>query len=156
MHVFSWFSVRLRVTQHRAPVPLYPIHAFFFHLTFSFIIPFTSFTMKPSTPLRLRALRQATLSSRLSLPASARWQHSRAMSTVVDYHPRTSQPPPPPAGANDAVEKQRAEKRKQILREAVSSTSVRHDWTKDEIAAIYYQPVLELAYQAVSNSLFVC
>src|SRR6478609_736288 len=112
--------------------------------------------MKPSASLRLRALRQATLSSRLSLPASARWQHSRAMSTVVDYHPRASQPPPPPAGANDAVEKQRAEKRKQILREAVSSTQVRHDWTKDEIAAIYYQPVLELAYQAVSNSSFAC
>lgn len=112
--------------------------------------------MKTSAPLRLRALRQATLSSRLSLPASARWQHSRAMSTVVDYHPRASQPPPPPAGANDAVEKQRAEKRKQILREAVSSTSVRHDWTKDEIAAIYYQPVLELAYQAVSNSSCTC
>jgi hypothetical protein len=77
------------------------------------------------------------------------------MSTVVDYHPRTSQPPPPPAGANDAVEKQRAEKRKQILREAVTSTQVRHDWTKDEIAAIYYQPVLELAYQAVSVSLVI-
>ncbi|KAL6919054.1 hypothetical protein FSST1_003080 [Fusarium sambucinum] len=104
--------------------------------------------MKPCASLRLRALRQVTPSARLSLPASARWQHSRAMSTVVDYHPRTSQPPPPPAGANEAIEKQRAEKRKQILREAVTSTQVRHDWTKDEIAAIYYQPALELAYQA--------
>ncbi|RGP66351.1 biotin synthetase [Fusarium sporotrichioides] len=104
--------------------------------------------MKPCASLRLRALRQVTPSTRLSLPASARWQYSRAMSTVVDYHPRTSQPPPPPAGANEAVEKQRAEKRNQILREAVTSTQVRHDWTKDEIAAIYYQPVLELAYQA--------
>ncbi|CEI63907.1 Biotin synthase [Fusarium venenatum] len=104
--------------------------------------------MKPCASLRLRALRQVTPSTRLSLPASARWQHSRAMSTVVDYHPRTSQPPPPPAGANEAIEKQRAEKRKQILREAVTSTQVRHDWTKDEIAAIYYQPALELAYQA--------
>ncbi|GKT98170.1 biotin synthetase [Fusarium langsethiae] len=104
--------------------------------------------MKPCASLRLRTLRQVTPSTRLSLPASARWQHSRAMSTVVDYHPRTSQPPPPPAGANEAVEKQRAEKRNQILREAVTLTQVRHDWTKDEIAAIYYQPVLELAYQA--------
>ncbi|EKJ75471.1 hypothetical protein FPSE_04355 [Fusarium pseudograminearum CS3096] len=104
--------------------------------------------MKPCASLRLRALRQVAPSTRLSLPASARWQHSRAMSTVVDYHPRTSQPPPPPAGANEAVEKQRADKRNQILREAVTSTQVRHDWTKDEIAAIYYQPVLELAYQA--------
>jgi biotin synthase len=77
------------------------------------------------------------------------------MSTVVDYNPRSSQPPPPPTGANEAVEKQRAEKRKQILREAVTSTQVRHDWTKDEIAAIYYQPVLELAYQAVSDLFFL-
>jgi biotin synthase len=70
------------------------------------------------------------------------------MSTVVDFHPRPSQPPPPPAGANEAIENQRAEKRKQILREAVTATQVRHDWTKEEIAAIYYQPALELAYQA--------
>jgi hypothetical protein len=156
MYVFSWFSVRLQLIQHRAHVPLHPLLIQFTQsssISHSFFHSFYIFTMKPSTPLRLQALRQATLSSRLSLPASARWQHSRAMSTVVDYHPRASQPPPPPpAGANDAVEKQRAEKRKQILREAVSSTQVRHDWTKDEIAAIYYQPVLELAYQAVSNS----
>lgn len=72
------------------------------------------------------------------------------MSTVVDYV-RPSQPPPPPAGAQEVVEKQRAEKRKQIMREAVTATQVRHDWTKEEIAAIYYQPVLELAYQAVST-----
>ncbi|KAI8691618.1 hypothetical protein LRP88_08875 [Fusarium phalaenopsidis] len=102
--------------------------------------------MKPGASLRLRALRPVT-SGRLLLPASARWQHPRAMSTVVDYV-RPSQPPPPPAGAHDAVEKQRAERRKQIMREAVTANTVRHDWTKEEIAAIYYQPVLELAYQA--------
>lgn len=37
------------------------------------------------------------------------------------------------------------------MREAVTANTVRHDWTKEEIAAIYYQPVLELAYQAVST-----
>lgn len=74
------------------------------------------------------------------------------MSTVVDFQPRPSQPPPPPpTGAHDAVEKQRAEKSKQILKEAVTATQVRHDWTKEQIAAIYYQPALELAYQAVSR-----
>ncbi|KAF4970889.1 hypothetical protein FSARC_2159 [Fusarium sarcochroum] len=104
--------------------------------------------MKPGASLRLTALRRVSTASRRALPASARWQHSRAMSTVVDYHPPSSQPPPPPPGAHEAVEKQRAEKRKQILREAVTSTQVRHNWTKEEIAAIYYQPVLELTYQA--------
>lgn len=109
--------------------------------------------MKPNASLRLRALRQVTPGNRLSLPATARWKHSRAMSTVVDFQPRPSQPPPPPTGAHDAVEKQRAEKSKQILHEAVTATQVRHDWTKEQIAAIYYQPALELAYQAVSRSI---
>ncbi|KAH7256316.1 hypothetical protein BKA59DRAFT_69779 [Fusarium tricinctum] len=104
--------------------------------------------MKPNASLRLRALRQVTPGNRLSLPTTARWKHSRAMSTVVDFQPRPSQPPPPPTGAHDAVEKQRAEKSKQILHEAVTATQVRHDWTKEQIAAIYYQPALELAYQA--------
>ncbi|KAF4989169.1 hypothetical protein FDECE_14793 [Fusarium decemcellulare] len=105
--------------------------------------------MKPGASLRLRALRPVTI-GRLPLSASARWQQPRvrAMSTVVDYAGRPSQPPPPPAGTHEVVEKQRAERKKQILREAVTATQVRHDWTKEEIAAIYYQPVLELAYQA--------
>ncbi|KAM5355250.1 hypothetical protein ACJ41O_001896 [Fusarium nematophilum] len=109
--------------------------------------------MKPGASLRLRVLQQPqrlVTGRHLPLPASARWQQPqvRAMSTVVDYAGRPSQPPPPPAGAHEVVEKQRAERKKQILREAVTATQVRHDWTKEEIAAIYYQPVLELAYQA--------
>ncbi|KAF4984764.1 hypothetical protein FZEAL_125 [Fusarium zealandicum] len=105
--------------------------------------------MKPGVSLCLRALRPV-MGRHLPLPASARLQQLRvrAMSTVVDYAGRSSQPPPPPAGAHEAVEKQREERRKQIMREAVTSNQVRHNWTKEEIAAIYYQPVLELAYQA--------
>lgn len=71
------------------------------------------------------------------------------MSTVVDYV-RPSQPPPPPAGAHESVEKQRRENAKRILREAVSVQQPRNDWTKEEIAAIYYQPLMELTYQSVS------
>lgn len=36
-----------------------------------------------------------------------------------------------------------------ILRRAVAADASRQDWTRKEIAAIYYQPPLELAYQAV-------
>ncbi|KAF5027691.1 hypothetical protein F66182_175 [Fusarium sp. NRRL 66182] len=104
--------------------------------------------MKTGASLGLRAFQQATIASRRPLPASARWQYTRAMSTVVDFHPQPSQPPPAPAGAHESVEKQRTENKKQILRAAVTSNQVRHDWTKEEIAAIYYQPALELAYQA--------
>ena len=73
------------------------------------------------------------------------------MSTVVDYAGRAAQPPPPPTGAHEAVEQQRRDRAKQILRNAVSLTQPRHDWTKEEIAAIYYQPLMELSYQSVSR-----
>jgi biotin synthase len=36
-----------------------------------------------------------------------------------------------------------------ILRDAVAAQEPRHNWTREEISAIYYQPLMELAYQAV-------
>lgn len=113
--------------------------------------------MKAATPLRLSALRPQRLTSspasvllrRQAQPAVAGWHRRvRAMSTVVDYAGRPSQPPPPPAGTHETVEKQRSDKAKRILRDAVSAAQPRHDWTKEEIAAIYYQPLMELAYQS--------
>ncbi|KAK0388171.1 hypothetical protein NLU13_4416 [Sarocladium strictum] len=38
----------------------------------------------------------------------------------------------------------------QILRDAVAAQAPRHDWTREEISAIYYQPLMELAYQAAN------
>ncbi|KAF7561071.1 hypothetical protein G7046_g3088 [Stylonectria norvegica] len=105
--------------------------------------------MKPSTTaLSLRALRPRPQSCSMSMAPVARWQQSRApMSTVVDYV-RPSQPPPPPSAGQESVDKQRAEQAKRILREAVSVSQPRHNWTKEEISAIYYQPLMELAYQS--------
>ena len=40
---------------------------------------------------------------------------------------------------------------KQIIQRAAAATEARHDWTKREIAAIYYQPLMELTYQSVST-----
>lgn len=102
--------------------------------------------MKHVAPLGLRALR---LTHKASVPAQ--WQRLRAMSTVVDYAGRPSQPPPAPAGMHENVERQRAERAKRIMRDAVTATQLRHNWTKEEIAAIYYQPMLELTYQSVSS-----
>ncbi|KAK1973258.1 biotin synthase [Colletotrichum cereale] len=56
--------------------------------------------------------------------------------------------PPPPAQGPELVAAQRAVEAKQILQKAASATTVRHDWTKEEISAIYYQPLMELAFQA--------
>ncbi|KAH7001356.1 hypothetical protein EDB80DRAFT_89890 [Ilyonectria destructans] len=113
--------------------------------------------MKVATPLRLSALRPQRLISspssvllrRQAQPAVAGWHgRVRAMSTVVDYAGRPSQPPPPPTGTHETVEKQRSDKAQRILRDAVSAAQPRHDWTKEEIAAIYYQPLMELTYQS--------
>ncbi|KXJ89006.1 hypothetical protein Micbo1qcDRAFT_122552 [Microdochium bolleyi] len=35
-----------------------------------------------------------------------------------------------------------------ILREAVAATAPRNDWSKQEVAAIYYHPLLDLAFQS--------
>lgn len=40
------------------------------------------------------------------------------------------------------------------LDQAMSATSLRNNWTKDEIKQIYDTPLMKLAYAAVSYSLF--
>ncbi|KAK7754000.1 biotin synthase [Diatrype stigma] len=79
-----------------------------------------------------------------------------AASTVVGTEP---QPPPPPprqwtprtfpvsAPATDPPSGRRPNG-KQILRDAVAATDVRNDWTREEIAAIYHEPLMELVHQA--------
>jgi len=44
---------------------------------------------------------------------------------------------------------------KRVFHQAVTAASPRHDWTRQEISAIYNQPLMELAYQAVSFSFFM-
>lgn len=61
----------------------------------------------------------------------------------------SAQQPPPHfvASESDANHQQR---NRQILRKAVAASAPRQDWSRDEISAIYHQPLMELAYQAVS------
>ncbi|OIW28163.1 hypothetical protein CONLIGDRAFT_464768 [Coniochaeta ligniaria NRRL 30616] len=109
--------------------------------------------------------------SRLSSVHSRTGCLPRAMSTVVETSsilPSTPPPPPPPShlpqqsqsstrpgeieadqAAQDAAHAQRQQRAKRILQDAVAATAPRHNWTKEEIAAIYYQPLMELAFQAV-------
>lgn len=79
------------------------------------------------------------------------------MSTVVqdtqDIPLRTSfLPPPPPPENHKRTEHQRSQYAKEVLQNAVAARVPRHDWTREEIAAIYYQPLMELSYQAVSGA----
>lgn len=46
------------------------------------------------------------------------------------------------------------EANRQIFMDAVKATAPRNNWTRKEVAAIYYQPMLELAHQAVSPGPF--
>ncbi|KAK1996592.1 biotin synthase [Colletotrichum falcatum] len=102
----------------------------------------------------LRGLRRApgerpSLCSRTShtkLPVVLR----ACMSSVAEAVGVAPAPPPPPAQGPEPAAAQRAIEAKKILQRAVGATTVRHDWTKEEISAIYYQPLMELAFQAGS------
>ncbi|KAH8906422.1 biotin synthase [Coniochaeta sp. PMI_546] len=107
-------------------------------------------------PLRLSSVHKG---SRTSL--------ARALSTVVETPgilAATPPPPPPPEhhhpqqssasgkidADQDAAAHRQRQRAKRILHDAVAATAPRHNWTREEVAAIYYQPLMELAFQAAS------
>lgn len=89
-----------------------------------------------------RALRSAGLRQGAAL---LRWN-----SSVVDGPPIKFEPPAPPPQPSQQ-EQVHAEARKKVFRDAVAANSIRHNWTKEEISAVYYQPLMELTFQAVSG-----
>ncbi|KAK4120617.1 biotin synthase [Parathielavia appendiculata] len=82
------------------------------------------------------------------------------MSTVVADRvvPSPASPPPPPPlpqqsqhqTASQVHDAERRHRAARILRDAVAAEGPRHNWTREEISAIFYQPLMELAYQAAS------
>ncbi|KAK3937780.1 hypothetical protein QBC46DRAFT_177126 [Diplogelasinospora grovesii] len=77
------------------------------------------------------------------------------MSTVVEEPgiSSTTPPPPPPSPQQYQPTQQdvdRQQRAKRILQDAVAATAPRHDWTREEISAIYYQPLMELAFQSAN------
>lgn len=67
----------------------------------------------------------------------------RPLSTVVDQ--------PEIGHSHEHVTGERKVKAADIFRRAVTATKPRHTWTKEEVAAIYHQPLMELAFQSVSR-----
>ncbi|TQS33661.1 hypothetical protein Golomagni_05984, partial [Golovinomyces magnicellulatus] len=65
-------------------------------------------------------------------------------STLVDA-PIASDPVP-------LQESIQAANKKKVFLDAAKATGARNSWTREEISAIYYQPLLELTYQAVSGN----
>lgn len=77
----------------------------------------------------------------------------RRMSTVVEDRAiqNAHVPPPPPRPQGSVTDSVAAERpTSDILKQAVKATGVRNDWTKQEIAAIYNHPLMDLAFQAAS------
>ncbi|TDZ62088.1 Biotin synthase [Colletotrichum trifolii] len=75
---------------------------------------------------------------------------SRACMSSVAEAIAVAPAPPPPAEDPNILAAQRSIQAKEILGRAASATTVRHDWTREEISAIYYQPLMDLAFQAGS------
>lgn len=94
---------------------------------------------------------------------TSRLQVSRRLnSTIVDRpSPPPFQPPPPPPPSVSAFggeaqepglqQEDHGEAARRVFLDAVAAKAPRRDWTRKEIASIYYQPLMELAYQAVSS-----
>ncbi|KAK3386107.1 hypothetical protein B0H63DRAFT_394061 [Podospora didyma] len=80
------------------------------------------------------------------------------MSTVAEAEaqPLYTFPPPGPlwrheakqASNNSEHEPESQQRAKQIFQNAVAATAPRHNWTKEEISAIYHQPLMELSFRA--------
>ncbi|KAK5989374.1 Biotin synthase [Cladobotryum mycophilum] len=110
----------------------------------------------PATARLATSARALGLSGRCagrSIPLSCRisalqrvavpFSQSRSNSSVVEAPLDFGAPePPPPQPRGLGVDKKR------VLADAVAATKPRQNWTREEISAIYYQPLLELAYQA--------
>ncbi|KAL7813563.1 hypothetical protein V8C44DRAFT_327116 [Trichoderma aethiopicum] len=100
--------------------------------------------MRPSTTLRAGRLAQSLSRPLCQSPAVVRLNsrgHSTAIDTPVSY---AAAPPPPPQQQRSGLDG------KKLMAEAVAATKPRNNWTREEIAAIYYQPLLELTYQSGS------
>ena len=101
------------------------------------LLPFSLPTVGPVVPACARA---ATTAAAAAEPAKVNAPPADLSSTLE----------PEISAERDHVEGEGQEYARRVLREAVAADTLRHDWTRKEIAAIYYQPPLELAYQAVS------
>ena len=79
-------------------------------------------------------------------------------STIAGHESQQSLPASPPTGHlnHGKVEEDRKRRAAKTLADAVAAKQIRHNWTKEEISAIYHQPLMELAFQSVSHSMRDC
>ncbi|KAL2169498.1 hypothetical protein VTG60DRAFT_5967 [Thermothelomyces hinnuleus] len=97
--------------------------------------------IRPLQPIRLRAARFS------GQPLAAQLNEFPARMSTVAAERSDSSAVQAPAPVFDAGRQQKAD---QILRDAVKATTPRHDWTREEISAIFYQPLMKLVYHAAT------
>ncbi|KAI0847300.1 biotin synthase [Daldinia vernicosa] len=97
------------------------------------------FTQPLARPARCNGIRSFTTAS--SRPSAA-----AAAAAVQPQH--FDQPPFPIPGPVHVRQEVPIQSTKNTLRDAVSATQPRNDWTRDEIAAIYNHPLMDLVHQA--------
>ncbi|KAM4065729.1 biotin and thiamine synthesis associated domain-containing protein [Hirsutella rhossiliensis] len=98
--------------------------------------------------LGLRALRRPASACSSPPPFSSRTCSAgqpRTGATLVDSPTATHDLAPPPEAKPSPHREAEADN---IFRDAVAARAPRQDWTREEISAIYYQPLLELAHCA--------
>ncbi|KAK7994223.1 hypothetical protein PG989_007604 [Apiospora arundinis] len=81
----------------------------------------------------------------VSNPASTATKATRAYAAVGVETPTWTKStlPIPPTAVRNAIAKPN-----QVLRAAVAATEPRNDWTREQITAIYHEPLMELVHQA--------
>lgn len=101
----------------------------------------------------LRATTAAVAKSQLCQAPFAYSQSCRMNSTAAVEVPTEIDAAFPSFPHRQDLDKQ--QNARQILLGAAAATRPRNDWTEKEVSAMYHQPLLELAHQAVSTVPFV-
>ncbi|KAK8054440.1 biotin synthase [Apiospora phragmitis] len=98
-----------------------------------------------SMTARRLAARVPTAAAHVSYPASTATKSTRAYAAVGVETPAWSKSslPIPPVSTPSA-----SARPNHVLRAAVAATEPRNDWTREEITAIYHEPLMELVHQA--------
>lgn len=96
----------------------------------------------------LRATTAAVAKSQLCQTPFVDSQRCRMNSTAAAVEAPTEIASPFPFPHRQELDKQ--QNARQILLGAAAATRPRNDWTEKEVSAMYHQPLLELAHQAVS------
>ncbi|KAI0592910.1 hypothetical protein F4775DRAFT_57722 [Biscogniauxia sp. FL1348] len=105
--------------------------------------------MKPSTAGGLQAMRLLARPSTRSRVCFDPIIPRRAHASVAQVQPvEPFRPVPAPVSAPAPTPQPEKEDGSAIFHAAIHATGPRTNWTRKEISAIYYQPLMELAYQA--------